>query len=290
MKDEKNLAYRVSFISIILNIFLSIFKFIAGILGKSSAMISDSIHSLSDVISTFVVIIGIAMSKKEADIKHQYGHERYETLAAIILSFCLMVTGAYIGYKGIINIINKTYVNNSITYIALIAAIASITLKYWMFHYTKRAAIKINSTSLKADAYHHFSDALSSVGALIGIIGAMMGYKVLDPIIAIVISILIIKAALEIMLDAFDKVMDAKADDETIDRIRKTVTDIDGVLRIDDIKTRMFAEKIYVDIEIAVDGNQTLTEAHIISHKVHDKVEKEIKNCKHCMVHVNPYE
>lgn len=290
MKKEKNIAYRVSFISIILNIFLSIFKFIAGIIGKSSAMISDSIHSLSDVISTFVVIIGIAISKKEADDKHQYGHERYETIAAIILSFCLAITGGYIGYSAIINIINKSYNINEVTNIALLAAIISILIKEWMYYYTKKAAIKINSTSLKADAYHHRSDALSSVGAMIGIIGSMIGYKILDPIAAIIISILIIKSAIEIMLDAFDKVMDSSVDDETLDKIKKVVMNVDGVIKIDDIKTRLFAEKIYVDIEIAVLGDKTLIEAHKIAHLVHDMVESEIKNCKHCMVHVNPYE
>ena len=290
MKKEKNLAYKVSFISIVLNVFLSVFKFIAGIIGKSSAMISDSIHSLSDVISTFVVIIGITISKKEADVKHQYGHERYETLAAIILSFCLALTGIYIFYKAIANIVNKSYVSKDVTFIALIAAIISILVKEWMYHYTKKAALKINSTSLKADAYHHRSDSLSSIGAMIGILGSILGYKILDPIAAIIISILIIKSAIDIMLDAFDKVMDASADEITIDKIRKIVIEIEGVMRIDDIKTRMFGDKIYVDIEIAVLGDKTLKEAHEISHLVHDIVEKEIKNCKHCMVHVNPYE
>ena len=288
--ENKKLAYKVSIISIILNIFLSIFKFISGIIGKSSAMISDSIHSLSDVVSTIVVIIGVKISSKEADTKHQYGHERYETLATIILSFLLILTGIYIGYKGIFNIIYKDYINNDITFIALIAAVVSIIVKEIMFYYTIKVAKKINSSSLVADAYHHRSDSLSSIGALIGIAGAMLGYKILDPIVSILISILIIKSGIEIMKDSFDKVVDTSVDDKIVDKIRKYALEVDGVLKIDDIKTRMFATKIYVDIEIAVNGDLKLKDAHIIAHKVHDIIEKEIENCKHCMVHVNPYE
>lgn len=289
MKKLKDIAYRVSFISIIINVVLSLLKLIAGIIGNSTAMISDAIHSVSDVISTLVVIIGVYISRKKPDRKHQYGHERYECLAAIILSFILCLTGIYIGYTGINSLINKSYNQYDITLVALIAAIISIIVKEWMYHYTIKAAKKINCSALKADAWHHRSDALSSVGALIGIVGSMLGFKFLDPIASLIISLCIIKAAFDIMKDSFDKMMDVSVDEKLENSIRAIVTAEDGVLRIDDLKTRLFANRIYIDLEIAVDGDQTLNEAHEIAEKIHDEIEDKIKECKHCMVHVNPY-
>ena len=289
MKKLKDIAYRVSFISIIINIFLALLKLIAGIIGNSQAMMSDAIHSASDVISTIVVIIGVYISRKKPDRKHQYGHERYECLAAIILSFILCLTGIYIGYNGINSLICKNYNNYDITLIALVSAIISIVVKEWMYHYTIKAAKKINCSALKADAWHHRSDALSSVGALIGIGGSMLGFKFLDPIASLIISLCIIKATFDIMKDSFDKMMDVSVDTELENSIRKIVIEEKGVLRIDDLKTRLFANRIYIDLEIAVDGNQSLNEAHEIAERVHDKIEAQIKECKHCMVHVNPY-
>lgn len=289
MKKLKDIAYRVSFISIIINVVLSLLKLIAGIIGNSTAMISDAIHSASDVVSTLVVIIGVYISRKKPDRKHQYGHERYECLAAIILSFILCLTGIYIGYTGINSLINKSYNQYDITLVALIAAIISIIVKEWMYHYTIKAAKKINCSALKADAWHHRSDALSSVGALIGIVGSMLGFKFLDPIASLIISLCIIKAAFDIMKDSFDKMMDVSVDEKLENSIRAIVTAEKGVLRIDDLKTRLFANKIYIDLEIAVDGDQTLNEAHEIAEKIHDEIEDKIKECKHCMVHVNPY-
>lgn len=288
MNKLKDTVYRVSFVSIIVNVVLSTFKLIAGIVGNSKAMISDSIHSLSDVISTIVVIIGIYISRKSPDKKHPYGHERFECLSAIILSVVLGITGFYIGYFGILNIINKSYVNDSISVIALIAAITSIVVKEWMYHYTIKAAKKVNSDALKADAWHHRSDALSSVGALVGIFGSMIGFKILDPIASIVISLCIIKAAYDILRDSFNKMMDVSVPTLLEDDIKRIVMSVDGVIKIDDLKTRLFGSKIFIDIEIMVDGDLNLRSAHSIAHLVHDKVENEIKDCKHCMVHVNP--
>ena len=288
MNKLKDTVYRVSIVSIIINVVLSAFKLIAGIVGNSKAMISDSIHSLSDVFSTIVVIIGAYISRKSPDVKHPYGHERFECLSAIFLSVILGFTGIYIGYSGILNIINKSYVNDNISMIALIAAFLSIIIKEWMYHYTIKASRKVNSDALKADAWHHRSDALSSVGALFGIFGSMIGFKILDPIASIIIALCIIKAAYDILKDSFDKMMDVSASQDIEDEIRNIIMSIDGVIKIDDLKTRLFGAKIFIDIEIVVDGNLNLRTAHSIAHNVHDKIENKIKECKHCMVHVNP--
>lgn len=289
MNNEK-IAYKASLLSIIGNVFLSLFKLISGIIGHSQAMISDSIHSISDVLSTIVVIIGIKISSKESDDGHPYGHERFECVASIILSFMLFSVGIIIGYNGIINIINGNYKNVSIpTLLPLSAAIISIIIKALMFIYTKRCSKIINSNALKADAYHHLSDSLSSIGSLIGILFSILGYPICDSIASIIICLFIIKVSIEIFIDTTDKMVDKSCNNELINNIKEDILSNNNVLNIDLLKTRMFASKIYVDIEIAVDANLSLIEAHNIAENIHDNLENKYPNLKHCMIHVNPY-
>lgn len=286
MKTEK-IVYKVSLITIIVNIVLTIIKLLSGIFGKSQAMISDSIHSLSDVLSTIVVIIGVKLSLKKPDKLHPYGHERIECVAAIILSIMLLITGIGIGYTGINNIIFNT--NISIPEIeALLAAIISIIVKEIMFWYTKINANKINSNALLADAWHHRSDSLSSIGSLIGIIGARIGFYKMDSIASIIICIFIIKVAIDIFRDSIDKMIDKSCNEETIKEITNIINENNKVLYIDEIKTRQFGNKAYVDIEISVNEKITIKEAHDIAEKIHDEIEKKINIIKHCMIHVNP--
>lgn len=285
----KSLATKVSVNTIIGNIILTVFKLAAGIISHSAAMVSDAIHSASDVFSTVVVIIGVRMSEKKSDADHQYGHERLECVAAVILAIMLGITG------GIIGISSFGKISQSLTSeiaipgeAALIAAVISVAVKEAMFWYTRSAAKKINSGALMADAWHHRSDALSSVGSFFGILGARLGFPVLDPIAGIVICIFIIKVAADIFLDSINKMTDKACDEKTTARIRQLITEEDGVLGIDDLKTRRFGDKIYIDVEILADGNITLTEAHEIAENVHLKIENTLDKVKHCMVHVNP--
>lgn len=285
------IAKKVSITTIIGNIILSIIKFIAGFLGKSGAMISDAVHTLSDVFTTLIAYVGIKISSIKEDDNHRYGHERLECIASLILSFILFITGFEIGIEGIKILLRNQYDTiQTPTLLAVVAAIISIIVKEIMFQYTIKCAKKIKSDALKADAWHHRSDALSSLGALIGIVLAINGYKIFEPIASVIIAILIIKVAVEIFIEATDKLVDKSCDDEKVEEIKNIVLKQKGVLGIDDIKTRIFANKIYVDIEIALDGNKTLNETHKIAEKVHDKVEKEFSDIKHIMVHVNPYE
>ena len=280
---------KVSVISIIGNVFLFIFKFIAGIIGKSNAMISDSIHSLSDVLSTIVVMIGLKLASKKEDVSHPYGHERIECVASFILAIFLFITGLGIGWMGIKTIFFENYSEiKTPTLIALIAAIISIITKEAMYWYTRSVAKKIKSDALMADAWHHRSDALSSIGSLIGIGGAMMGYAILDSVASLVICIFIAKAAYDIFMDAVDKMVDHACDDSTEEAIRQCALQTQGVLGIDLLRTRVFGNKIYVDMEICADGNGTLTESHAIAEQVHDRIETQFPKVKHIMVHVNP--
>lgn len=289
MKNNEKIAIKVSVISIILNCLLTLIKFISGVISKSSAMISDSVHSLSDVLSTFVVIIGVKISNKQADSDHPYGHERIECVSAIILSGMLFIIGALIGINGIKNVTNSS---NLVMpgVLALIASIISIISKEAMYQYTIRVSKKINSAALKADAWHHRSDALSSIGSFIGILGSRLGFKVFDPLASVIISLCIIKVSIDIFKDAIDKMVDKSCDKEVIDKVISVIEKNESVKNIDDIKTRQFGNKAYVDVEISVDENLLLKDAHKVAEEIHDSVENEINIVKHCMVHVNPYE
>ena len=260
-------------------------------MGHSTAMLSDSIHTLSDVIATFIAYIGVVLSRKKADDKHPYGHERMECVASIILSVILAVTGLFIAWEAILKISSGNYNKLSVPgYLALIAAVVSIIAKEGMYQYTRVYAKRIDSLALMADAWHHRSDALSSIGALIGIGGAIIGFKVLEPVASIVICVFILKAAYDIFLDSIDKMVDHSCDEDTEKEIYDEIMKVEGVIRIDMLQTRIFGSKIYVDVEIAADGNKKLIETHQIAENVHNNLEERFPKIKHIMVHVNPAE
>lgn len=288
-REMEKTAMRVSVVSIVANLALSLLKLLAGLMAHSGAMISDAVHSASDVFSTFIVMIGIRLSGRDSDQEHQYGHDRLECVASILLSLVLALTGIGIGAAGIEKIIGSDPKALEIPgMLALAAAILSIVVKEWMYWYTRAAARKINSGALMADAWHHRSDSLSSIGALIGIIGARLGFPVLDPVASVAICLFILKAAFDIFKDAMDKMVDKSCDQQTVARIRQIILEQEGVEGVDLIRTRLFGAKMYVDVEIQADGEKTLNETHAIAERVHDAIETEFVQVKHCMVHVNP--
>ncbi len=290
INDLEKTAVKVSVITILMNAVLTVFKLLAGIFGKSYALISDAVHSASDVFSTIIVIIGVKISAKKADKNHPFGHERFECVAAILLAVVLFATGVGIGYSGVSNIVTGEYKNFSVPgIIALVAAAVSIVVKEGMFWYTYIAAKKINSSALKADAWHHRSDALSSIGSLVGVIGGLCGVKILDSIACIVICVFILKAAIQIFLDAIKKMTDEACDEDTENGIREYVQSCEGVKRIDKLLTRMFGNRIYVIVEIACERDLPLYEAHAIAENVHNGIEEKFQTVKHVTVHVNPY-
>lgn len=288
-KTNEQIAMKVSRISIIGNIILSGFKLFAGIFAQSAAMISDAVHSMSDVFSTIIVMIGIKLANKKPDKEHPYGHERFECVAAIVLAAVLFATGAGIGWSGIKKAIAGNYGDLAIPGIlALVAAIVSIIVKEAMYWYTRGAAKRINSSALMADAWHHRSDAFSSVGSFAGIFGARLGFPILDPLACIIICLFILKAAIDIFRDAVGKMTDRACDDETIAKMRDLILSRKSVEGIDGLKTRLFGDKIYMDVEIRVDALVRLEEAHLVAQAVHDVIEEQFPRVKHCMVHVNP--
>ena len=287
--EFRNVANRVSLVTIIGNVVLSVIKLLAGIIAHSSAMISDAVHSASDVFSTFVVIIGIKLASKKPDKEHPYGHERMECVAAIVLAMVLFITGLGIGLEAVKNIIHGNYGDLQVPgVLALIAAIVSIVSKEAMYWYTRHYAKKIDSSALMADAWHHRSDAFSSIGALIGIGTSRLGYPVMDSIASLVIFVFIVKAAFDIFKDAIDKMVDHACDEGTEKQIYECVMKNENVMGIDLLQTRVFGNKIYVDVEIQADASYTLQKAHDIAEAVHADIEKSFPKVKQIMVKVNP--
>lgn len=285
----KKIAVRVSWVSIIVNALLSFGKLLAGLLAASGAMVSDAVHSASDVISSVMVMFGVSMAAKEEDENHPYGHERLECVTALLLAALLFITGVGIGLNGIKNI--SLALDGDLAapgLLALWAAVVSIAVKEAMYWYTRAAANKTRSGALLADAWHHRSDALSSVGSFVGILGARLGWPILDPVAALVICCFILKVAWDIASDSFDKMVDHACDETVVEQIRKVVQDTPGVLSLDDLKTRRFGSKSYVDVEIGVDSRLNIVAAHNIAQLLHDNIEQALPEVKHCMVHVNP--
>jgi cation diffusion facilitator family transporter len=285
--EELRYGNRVVTITIIINLALTLLKLLAGILGSSMAMVSDAVHSASDMIISVFVLIGLRIARKHADEEHPYGHERMESLVSILMSVLLAVVALSIGFGALRSLLGQA-AHSTPGALALTAAAISIVIKEWMYHYTKRAARRINSPSLEADAWHHRADAFSSVGSLIGIGGAMLGWRFMDPVAALVICLLILKVAFDLSKNALDQMLDKAAPPQVIKQIEALIAAEADIIRLDDLKTRQHGSKLYVDVEIAVAYDLSLTEAHNIAERLHDKIEAGIDKVKHCMVHVNP--
>lgn len=286
---ESAIFRRLADVGIIGNVLLTAFKLFAGIFGHSAAMVSDAVHSLSDVFATFIAFIGVRLSKKAPDSGHQYGHDRLECVASLILGVILSVTGVAIGMGGVKTILAGDYGSIAIpSPIALVAAVVSIVTKEAMFWYTRYYAKKLNSPAFMADAWHHRSDAFSSVGSLIGIAGARLGAPVLEPVACVVICVCILKVAYDVIKDSLGRMTDSSCGEAFEAELRELILSQAGVVKIDGLQTRRFGSKIYIDVEIAVDGAIALTDAHGIADAVHDAVELAYPDVKHIMIHENP--
>lgn len=292
-EETEAIVQNTAAVGIFGNVVLSAFKLFAGLFGHSAAMVSDAVHSLSDVFATLIAYIGRKLSEKPADDEHPYGHERFECIASVILGAILIATGVRIGLSCVDAIVNKTYLTAAEPgIIALIAAIASIVVKESMFWYTRYQAKRIKSSAFMADAWHHRSDALSSIGAFVGIGAARMGYPIMDSVAGLLISIVILVVAARIISDAVNNMLDRSADPELMKEMRNAISDYsaehDLDVSVDSLITRKFGDRVYVDLEIGIDGNMRLKDAHDIAEEIHSMIEKEYKDVKHVMVHINP--
>lgn len=287
--NESVIIRRISLVGIMGNVALSAFKLFAGIVGNSGAMVSDAVHSLSDVFATFIAFLGVRLSKKAADKRHPYGHERFECVASLLLGVILLITGLGIGRAGLEKIFAGSYETLAVpSMIALVAAIISIISKEAMYWYTRHYAKVLNSPAFMADAWHHRSDAFSSIGSLIGIAGAMLGFPVMDSIASVVICLFILKVSYDILRDALAKMLDTSCgEDYERDLISYIAAQAD-VVQVDMLHSRMFGNKTYIELELQVDGNLPLREAHAIAERIHDSVEAHFLDIKHIIIHLNP--
>ena len=288
-QDERAVVRRLSLTGIVGNAALSAFKLFAGVAGRSSAMVSDAAHSLSDVLATLIALVGVLLSKRAADDDHPYGHERFESVAALLLGLILLATGGLIGKAGLEALLSGNDAQRGGPgSIALVAAVVSIAVKEAMYWYTRRCALHLNSAAFMADAWHHRSDALSSIGSLIGIAGARMGYPALDPAAGVVICLVILTVALRTTRDALGQLLDTSCGRSYDRELADFIAAQEGVVRVDLLRTRRFGNRVYVDLEISVDGDTSLRKAHSVAERVHLRVEQRFPGVKHIMIHVNP--
>ena len=282
-------ATKVSLVSMVTNVILTTLKLAAGLIAHSGAMISDAAHSASDIFSGVIVLIGVRISSKAPDEGHPYGHERFECVAALLLAGILGLVGGTIGIGAIRDIVSgKAQEMEAPGLLALIAAVVSIVTKETLFWYTRGYAKRFRSTALHAEAWHQRSDALSSIGALIGIAGARLGVPVMEPVASLIIAVFILRVAVRIFRDAVNQMVDHSCNEETETAFRATALEQPGVKGVELLRTRMFGNRAYVDLEIAADPGLTLAAAHEIAERVHDAIEQTYPEVKHIMVHVNP--
>ncbi|MDL2274213.1 cation diffusion facilitator family transporter [Oscillospiraceae bacterium OttesenSCG-928-G22] len=279
---------RVSIVTIIANAILCAAKLLIGFIAGSVSVISDGVHTLSDVGTTVVVLFGLYFSKDEADSDHPYGHERIESAVSLLLGVFLGATAVFIGAEGTRKLVSGEEAAPSV--LALLITIVSIAVKEWMFRYTLKRAKRLDSLSLAADAWHHRTDAVSSIAVLVGVGGNMLGFWVLEPLAAIAVAILILKAAIDILKDALKQLVDHSVRRETYDELMELIQSVEGVRSVDLMRTRISGNVVFVDVDIAVDPRLEVRAAHAIAENVHDIVEAAPLKVRHCMVHVNPYE
>jgi len=290
--EEQKIITKTSVWTMILNGFLATIKIIAGVIGHSTAIISDSVNSLSDVLTNLVVMVFGRFSRKEKDDSHPYGHEKFDSMVSVFVGVFIIITAFEIG-RGAATMLYDYFVNDTEIvkpgYIALIVAVATIIIKEVMYQFTKKSSKKARSQVLEAMAMDNRSDELASLGAVIGIGGAILGWVFLEPVASIVICFFIARVGYRIIRQGVSQVVDQAASEEVLNEIRAIVAENQEIIAIDDLKTRMFGMKLYIDIEIAVAANLSLARAHTISHQLHDEIEKRMPTVKHCMVHVNPF-
>ena len=291
-RDKK--VYRVTLLGSVVNLLLLVFKFVAGVLGQSAAMIADAVHSLSDFVTDLIVIVFVKISSKPEDADHAYGHGKYETLASCIIGLALIVVGVMMGYNATVKIVDVVRNGTELAspgIIALAAAVLSIVLKEWMFHITRKVAREVDSPAVEANAWHHRSDALSSVGTAIGIGGAvLLGSKwaVLDPIAALVVSVFIVVQAAKILSDAIGQLMEKSLPRDVEQRICEIVYEEEGTSDIHHLRTRKIGSQISIELHVRMNGYLTLREVHDKSIAIEKRLRAAFGDSTYINLHVEP--
>jgi len=278
----------VTLVGALVNAFLILFKFLAGIFGQSQALIADAVHSISDLFTDFVVLLGLRMGRKAPDEKHHFGHARIETLASAIVGLALIATALCLGIKAIWNIYHHTEYHP--TWLALVGAGVSIALKEALYHYTIRIGRRIKSSAIVANAWHQRSDALSSVAVLLGVAGARINpsWHILDSLAALLVSFFIVKVGLEILWNTFREFTDTAPQPETLNKITDCIRTVEGVIDMHDLRVRTSGGLYQMETHIVVDEQLTVAEGHRIAKAVEICLAEEIADVARVIVHVDP--
>ena len=285
--------FRVTLVGSIVNLLLLIFKFVAGIMGRSAAMVADAVHSLSDFVTDIIVIVFVKISGKPEDDNHRYGHGKYETLATAMIGVALFVVG--IGL--LVNGATKIYevINGAIlpapSMIALIAAVVSIVAKELLYRYTVRAGKKLNSQAVIANAWHHRSDAFSSIGTVIGIGGAIFlgeRWRILDPIAAVAISGFILKVAIDLIKPCLDELLERSLPADTERKIMDIIESFPEISSPHHLRTRRIGSHIAIEVHLRLDGKMSLEEAHAVVTMVERRLKDEFGPDTHIGIHMEP--
>lgn len=278
----------VTLIGASVNTALIALKFIAGIVGMSQALIADAVHSVSDLFTDAVVLLGIRIGTKEPDEGHPFGHARLETLASSVVGIALIVTALYLGIKSALDIYTNTEYHPTV--LALVGAAVSIIAKEILYHYTVRVGRRLKSRLIIANAWHHRTDALSSVAVLLGVAGAQIkpSWHVLDSFAALIVSFFIVKVGLEILGNTMKEFIDAAPDPLVLDKIRHCTLGVDGVLDIHDLRVRTSGGLFQMEVHIVVDGHITVIEGHRIAKEVETCLREEIEDFDRVIVHMDP--
>ena len=291
-RREKEI-YKVTLIGGAVNMLLLVFKIVAGVLGHSSAMIADAIHSLSDFVTDIIVLVFVKISSKPQDKSHDYGHGKYETLALTIIGIALMAVAISIIVKGAIRIAG--WANGEVLeapgMLAFWAAVVSIVLKEAVYRYSIIKAKKLNSKALEANAWHHRSDALSSIGTAVGIGGAIFlgqRWTILDPIASVVVGAFIVKVAFDLLKNGIGDLMEQSLPDEVEDEILRLAAEVPGVTEPHDLRTRRIGNHYAIELHILMDGDISLKEAHDKASEVENLLRRHFGEETHVAVHVEP--
>lgn len=285
--------YRITIKGTVANFLLVLLKFLAGIFGQSAAMLADAIHSLSDFITDIIVLIFVHLSNKPEDKGHDYGHGKFETLATTIIGIFLFCAGTGIMWNGgstIWEVIQGATIDSPGTF-ALIAALISIAVKEILYRYTLSGGKKYNSQAVIANAWHHRSDAFSSIGTSIGIGGAIFlgeKWRILDPIAAVIVSVFIIKTAIELVMPCLDELLEKSLPESMENRIKETILSFPGVSDPHNLRTRRIGNYSAVDVHIRMNGDITLREAHDVTTKIEQKMKHLLGNGTYVCIHVEP--
>lgn len=290
---RKKIIYRTTLIGTLVNALLIVLKFVAGIVGRSSAMVADAVHSLSDFVTDVIVLVFVRIADKPRDKNHDYGHGKYETLATLVIGLILAAAG--IGLMiGAIDLVVRSVKGELLprpSMLALVVAIASIVSKEWLYRYTMIKGRQVNSSAVRANALHHRSDSISSLGTLVGIAGAMFlgaHWRILDPIAAIIVSVFIIKSGYDIMRPSIDELLEASLDDATEKEIRTLVESVPGIIDVHNLRSRRIGNNIAVDMHVHMDGNQTLAEAHSKASAAERAIKQRFGNEAIVSIHMEP--